>query len=172
MRAIKPLAALLLGVLAAAAVFWRFGQREGAPPQDEGGKPSAAAQAASPAGRSRAAATRVARAPAAGSGIALAKQREIEAMSPTFRETSFLIAIRKAGFECADVIGADPAGDTHAAWRVTCREAAAYLVSVDAAGRLEIEPTPYGEGQPFNVIRQGTPPRRAPVPPLPRLPQP
>lgn len=156
----RPVAALLLGVLAAAAVFWRFGLGSGAPPRH------AVSERAAPAprrtGSPGAAAPRIARAPAGTGNAALAKQREIDAMSPSFRETSFLIAIRQAGYECDDVIGADPAGNLHAAWRVTCREAAAYLVSIDIAGGLEVEPTPYGEGQPFNVIEPGRPPRRGP----------
>lgn len=130
----------------------------------------APAERASAAAPRRDGVPRVARVPAADTA-ALAMQRKIESMSPTFRETSFLIAIRKAGYECNDVTGAVGVGDAHAAWRVTCREAAAYLVSIDAAGRLDVEPTPYGEAQPFSVIGPDDEQRLLPGPKPPLRPR-
>lgn len=73
-----------------------------------------------------------------------------EAMSLTFRNTSFLIAIRDAGYQCAELLDVNSGGGgDNAPWRVTCAGAIAYLVGVGAAGGLDVAPVPYAEGGPF-----------------------
>jgi hypothetical protein len=66
---------------------------------------------------------------------------ELQAMSETFRNTTFLIAIRDAGFVCEDVVEARLSGTDSAAWRARCRDLRAYLLGIDSAGALHVEPT-------------------------------
>jgi hypothetical protein len=72
---------------------------------------------------------------------AAAKVRELEAMSENFRNTTFLIAIRDAGFVCSQLMRVYGGIDTSAKWVVTCSEMHAYTVGVASTGRLHVEPT-------------------------------
>jgi hypothetical protein len=84
--------------------------------------------------------------------IARARQAELNGASPTFRNTTLLVAIRDAGFVCADLIDAAQSGDELAGWRVSCRDALAYSVAVDRSGNLVVEPMPQWEGVPVFTI--------------------
>jgi hypothetical protein len=79
-----------------------------------------------------------------GSGIPI----ELES-SETFRNTTLLIAIRDAGYWCDDVVDATQGADDMPAWRVSCAEARAYIVSLGPSGKLRVDPTPYAEGRPL-----------------------
>jgi hypothetical protein len=69
-----------------------------------------------------------------------AKIRELEAMSETFRNTTFLIAIRDAGFVCNELLRVYGGVDDSAKWMVTCSEMLAYTVGVASDGTLRAEP--------------------------------
>lgn len=69
------------------------------------------------------------------------KLRELEAMSETFRNTTFLIAIRDAGFVCNELLRVYGGGVEALGWIVTCSEMLAYTVGVAGDGALRVEPT-------------------------------
>jgi hypothetical protein len=54
---------------------------------------------------------------------------KLEAMSPTFRNSTLLIAIRKAGFVCDDVAAANRTGPR--VWVASCQDLNGYEISVD-----------------------------------------
>jgi hypothetical protein len=62
-------------------------------------------------------------------------------MSESVRNSTFVIAIRAAGFVCEDVIGVDQAEAGAPAWRTRCPDLLAYLVRVGDDGGLAVEPT-------------------------------
>ena len=61
-------------------------------------------------------------------------------MSETFRNTTFLIAIRDSGFVCNELLRVYGGIDTSAKWMATCSEMHAYTVSVASTGTLQVEP--------------------------------
>jgi hypothetical protein len=69
------------------------------------------------------------------------KLDELNAMSESVRNSTFVIAIRAAGFVCEDVIGVDQAEAGAPAWRARCPDLHAYLVNVRDDGGLGVEPT-------------------------------
>ena len=78
-----------------------------------------------------------------------AKGRELEAMSETFRNTTFLIAIRDAGFACNELLRVSGGLDGAAKWLATCSEMLAYTVAVASNGTLHVEPMmQYFDSQP------------------------
>lgn len=68
------------------------------------------------------------------------KIRELEAMSETFRDTTFLIAIRDAGFVCRELLRVSGGLDGAASWIATCSETMAYMIGVASNGTLRVEP--------------------------------
>jgi len=71
---------------------------------------------------------------------AAAKIDELNASSETFRNTTFVIAIRGAGFFCDDVVHVYQ-GDTGVGkWLVTCRDMRAYTIGVSDDGGLGVQP--------------------------------
>jgi hypothetical protein len=98
---------------------------------------------------------------------AAVKIRELEAMSETFRNTSFLIAIRDAGYTCNDLLRVYGGIDDSGKWTATCSEMLAYTVGVTGNGSLRVEPMmQYFDGLAPAVVPNET---IVPVPP-PRLP--
>jgi hypothetical protein len=71
---------------------------------------------------------------------AAAKQRELEAMSETFRNTTFLIAIRDAGFVCNELLRVAGGLDGSTKWLATCSEMLAYTLGVTNDGKLGVAP--------------------------------
>jgi hypothetical protein len=69
-----------------------------------------------------------------------ARVRELNALSETFRNTTFLIAIRDAGFLCNDIASVYGGVDSSTTWTATCRDMLAYTVSVAVSGTLVVEP--------------------------------
>jgi hypothetical protein len=68
------------------------------------------------------------------------KIRELETMSETFRNTTFLIAIRDAGFVCNELLRVYGGMDESAKWLATCSEMLAYTIGVASSGSLHVEP--------------------------------
>jgi hypothetical protein len=68
------------------------------------------------------------------------KLRELNAMSETFRNTTFLIAIRDGGFVCNELLGAYGGVNNSTTWTATCSEMLAYTVRVASSGALHVEP--------------------------------
>ena len=66
--------------------------------------------------------------------------RELEQMSETFRNTTFLIAIRDAGFVCNELRGVYGGVNDSTTWTASCSEMLAYTVRVASDGGLGIEP--------------------------------
>jgi hypothetical protein len=80
---------------------------------------------------------------------AAVKIRELEAMSETFRNTTFLIAIRDAGFVCNELLRVYGGMDESAKWMATCSEMLAYTLGVADTGTLRVEPfLQYQDGVP------------------------
>jgi len=73
-------------------------------------------------------------------GAAAVKLRELQALSETFRNTTFLIAIRDAGFVCRDLLGVYGGVGNSATWTATCRDLLSYTVRVADSGALAVEP--------------------------------
>jgi hypothetical protein len=71
---------------------------------------------------------------------AAVKIRELEAMSETFRNTTFVIAIRDAGFVCTELLRVYGGIDDSGKWTATCSEMLAYTLGVMANGDLHVEP--------------------------------
>jgi len=69
-----------------------------------------------------------------------AKLRELNAMSETYRNTTFLIAIRDAGFVCNELLRVYGALDDAPKWLASCSEMLSYTVSVSSNGALHVEP--------------------------------
>jgi hypothetical protein len=100
---------------------------------------------------------------------AAAKLRELQALSETFRNTTFLIAIRDAGFVCTELLGAYGGVDSSHTWTATCADMLAYTVSVTEGGALAVEPMlQYLDGtRPRPPVDRGreAPPRTIPLEP-------
>jgi hypothetical protein len=86
---------------------------------------------------------------------AAARLRELEQMSETFRNTTFLIAIRDAGFVCNELRGVYGGVNDSTTWTATCSEMLAYTVRVASNGGLGIEPVlQHIDGLPFTPTRE------------------
>lgn len=125
----KRIAAALgaAAAVAAAVAWWLRSPEESAPPPPE--PPRILAHATAEPTR------KLPEAPAA------RKLAELRAMSESVRNSTFVIAIRGAGFVCEDVIGVDQAERDAPAWRAHCPGLLAYLLSVRDDGALGVEPT-------------------------------
>lgn len=90
---------------------------------------------------------------------AAARVRELNALSETFRNTTFLIAIRDAGFLCDDIASVYGGVNSSTTWTATCRDMLAYTVSVAGSGALVVEPMmQYWDGVgPATTPRTGEP---------------
>jgi hypothetical protein len=65
----------------------------------------------------------------------------VRAALATFRNSSFLIAIRRAGFYCDDVVMAYESVD--GVWVASCLDKGGYLVTVLGVERFDVEPVPH-----------------------------
>ena len=70
-----------------------------------------------------------------------AKLEELRGLSETFRNTTFLIAIRDAGYLCNELVSVYGGIGDSTTWTVSCREMLAYTVRVSQTGTLLVEPT-------------------------------
>lgn len=104
---------------------------------------------------------------------AAVKIRELEAMSETFRNTTFVIAIRDAGYVCNELLRVYGGIDDSGKWTATCSEMLAYTVAVTANGALHVDPMlQYFDGNGPAVSPQEPGPGRQPQLLLPPQPQP
>src|SRR6188508_3114880 len=104
---------------------------------------------------------------------AAVKIRELEAMSETFRDTTFVIAIRDAGYVCNELLRVYGGIDDSGKWTATCSEMLAYTVAVTANGALRVDPMlQYFDGTGPAVLPQEPGPGRQPQLLLPPQPQP
>ncbi len=71
---------------------------------------------------------------------AAAKLRELNALSETYRNTTFLIAIRDSGYLCPELLGVYGGVNDSATWTASCSQMLAYTVRVASSGALRIEP--------------------------------
>jgi len=71
---------------------------------------------------------------------AAAKLRELNALSETYRNTTFLIAIRDSGYVCPELLGVYGGVNDSGTWTATCSQMLAYTVRVASTGALRIEP--------------------------------
>jgi len=95
------------------------------------------------------------------------KIRELEMMSETFRNTTFLIAIRDSGFVCNELLRVYGGIDASAKWMATCSEMHAYTVSVASTGTLQVAPIlQYFDGLAPRIIQQDLEPSSVPEPRL------
>lgn len=99
---------------------------------------------------------------------ALARAAELQAMSETYRNTTFLTAIRGAGFVCYELGRVYGGVNDSSTWTVACEDMLAYTVRVGPAGELVVEPTAqYLDGLAPAMPRDERRLRDAPLP-LPR----
>ena len=96
--------------------------------------------------------------PALLTAAATAKVDELNISSETFRNTSFVIAIRRAGFVCDDVANVYQGDAASGTWRVSCRDMRAYTVGVADDGLLAVEPVLHYFDAPRLVPDINTPP--------------
>jgi hypothetical protein len=66
---------------------------------------------------------------------------DLEAMSESFRNTSFLVAIREAGFFCDAVVSGYRSGER--TWIASCRDLRGYNIDASEPGVLAVEPIPH-----------------------------
>jgi hypothetical protein len=71
---------------------------------------------------------------------AAAKLGELNAMSETYRNTTFLTAIRDSGYVCHTLERVYGGVNDSATWTATCSQLLAYTVRVSGAGTLHVEP--------------------------------
>jgi len=111
--------------------------------------------------------------------LSVAKIRELEAMSETFRNTTFVIAIRDAGYVCNELLRVYGGIDDSGKWTATCSEMLSYTVAVASNGALHVDPmlqyfdglTPWVTIDKQNIVPAQPPPRLPPqqtLPPQPR----
>ncbi len=123
----RTAAAFILG--AAAALVAYFWATTGDHPQPPRMAPAAGDAPAAPE-------------PAAAAASAAARTApELDSMSLSFRNTTFLIGIRDAGFACEDVVDAHRTGPE--VWTATCRDLRGYAISVEESGELAVVPVPH-----------------------------
>jgi hypothetical protein len=71
-------------------------------------------------------------------GDPLANLTDLAGLSETFRNTTFLIAIRDAGFACDDVVAAYQSGA--GLWMASCRDLSGYEIHAAEAEDLVVRP--------------------------------
>jgi hypothetical protein len=71
---------------------------------------------------------------------AAAKLRDLNALSETYRNTTFLISIRDAGFVCNELRNVYGGVNDSMTWTATCSDLLAYTVRIASAGTLHVEP--------------------------------
>lgn len=65
----------------------------------------------------------------------------VRAASATFRNSTFLIAIRRSGFYCDDVVMAYESAD--GVWIASCLDKGGYLLTVRDVDRFDVAPVPH-----------------------------
>lgn len=118
-------------------------------------------------------AARIARAPidtSTPTAARVSKLRELQGLSETYRNTTFVTAIRDAGFVCRGLEGVYGGLNDSATWTVSCYEMLAYAVSVDGVGALHVAPTLqyFDSIAPAPTLRRDELPAPLPPSPLPR----
>lgn len=93
---------------------------------------------ADPAAALRGNAADTATSPATGSAPPERAAGEVRAMPLTLRNSTFLIAIRRAGYYCDDVVSA--AESAEGGWVATCADKGGYTLSVRAIDRFDVRP--------------------------------
>jgi hypothetical protein len=68
---------------------------------------------------------------------------DLRGASETFRNSTLLIAIRRAGFYCADVISARES--VEGVWVAGCSDIIGYIVTLRDSERFDVHPVPYGD---------------------------
>jgi hypothetical protein len=96
--------------------------------------------------------------PATPTAAATAKIDELNASSETFRNTTFVVAIRGAGFFCDDVADVYQGDTGSGTWRVSCRDMRAYTIGVGDDGALGVEPVLHLFDAPRPIPDINTPP--------------
>ena len=106
-----------------------------------------------------------ARADDSGDSAVAAKLRELTAMSETYRNTTFVMAIRDAGFVCRDLEQVYGGVNSSTTWTAHCRDMLAYTVGIASSGALFVEPMmPHLDSTPRPIQREGQPLPRPPSP--------
>jgi hypothetical protein len=78
---------------------------------------------------------------------------ELRAMSPTFRNSTFLIAIRRAGYYCDEVVSATESAE--GGWVASCANKGGYTLSAHATDEFDVRPI----GHYLDAIAPGLIPR-------------
>jgi len=92
---------------------------------------------------------------------------DLRGASPTFRNSTLVFAIRRAGFYCADVVSAHESAD--GVWVASCSDMLGYVVTLSAAAeRFDVHPVAqYFDGvTPVPVDRERPFEPRSPEPQL------
>jgi hypothetical protein len=63
---------------------------------------------------------------------------ELRSASQTFRNSTLVVAIRRAGFYCADVVSAHESAD--GVWLANCSDMLGYIVTLRAAEQFDVHP--------------------------------
>jgi hypothetical protein len=66
---------------------------------------------------------------------------QVRAMSPMFRNSTLLIAIRGDGYRCDDVVSATESAE--GVWVASCADRLGYTLSVREIDRFDVEPIPH-----------------------------
>jgi hypothetical protein len=90
---------------------------------------------------------------------------DLRSASQTFRNSTLVIAIRRAGFYCADVVSAHESAD--GVWVASCSDMLGYIVTLSAAERFDVHPV----AQYFDSVTPVIIDRDRPLEPRPLEPQ-
>jgi hypothetical protein len=63
---------------------------------------------------------------------------DLRSVSPTFRNSTLVFAIRRAGFYCADVVSAHESADR--VWLASCSDMLGYIVTLRTAEQFDVHP--------------------------------
>jgi hypothetical protein len=100
------------------------------------------------------------------SNAAAERVRELQGLSETFRNTTFLIAIRDSGYVCNELLDVYGGFNNSHTWTATCADMLAYTVSVADDGGLAVDPMlQHLDGVPRRPLDE-RPPRMLPPAPL------
>jgi hypothetical protein len=80
---------------------------------------------------------------------------DVRAASATFRNGTLLIAIRRAGFYCDDVVAAYESAE--GVWVASCTDKSGYRLTVRDAGRFDVAPVPHYFDSVVPTIRRDFP---------------
>ena len=130
----RAVVAVLLGLLVLACVLW---QQRGTVEE----RPNRAEATESPTGQPASVATEREAVAERGDAAGEPASIDLRDASQTFRNSTLLFAIRRAGFYCADVVSALESAD--GIWLASCSDPVGYIVTLRGAEQFDVHAIGY-----------------------------